>query len=126
MLLSVKELLDSVTKLRKCSGVMEPQPMWYLATGREDSTPEVLELLDLFGEKENPHDYKIWKTCSGFKNPLEFHRNVEIAIRETPNSSGLSIRGNMWLSDDISAPKKSKGKNLVFSSRELAKPKFPK
>jgi hypothetical protein len=44
MLLSVKELLDHVTKIRKCSGVMKLQPMWYLAIGREDSTPEVLEL----------------------------------------------------------------------------------
>jgi hypothetical protein len=43
MLLSVKELLDCVTKLRRCSGVMKPQPGWHLATGREDSTPEVLE-----------------------------------------------------------------------------------
>ena len=44
MLLSVKELLDRVTKIRRCSGVITPQPMWYLATRREDSTPKVLEL----------------------------------------------------------------------------------
>jgi hypothetical protein len=44
MILSVKELLDYVTKMRMCSGVMKPQPMWYLAIGREDSTPEMLEL----------------------------------------------------------------------------------
>jgi hypothetical protein len=43
MLLSVKELLDRVTKIKRCSGVMKLKMMWYLAIGREDSTPEVLE-----------------------------------------------------------------------------------
>jgi hypothetical protein len=43
MLLSVKELLDLVTNLGRCSGVMKPQLGWHLAIGREDSTPEVLE-----------------------------------------------------------------------------------
>jgi hypothetical protein len=64
-------------------------------------------------EKENPRDRQIWKMCTGFKNPLELHRNVEIAIREIPNSSGPSIGGNTWLPDDVSAPRKPKGKNLV-------------
>jgi hypothetical protein len=40
---SVKELLDHVYKLRGFSCVVKPQPMWYMATGREDSTLEVLE-----------------------------------------------------------------------------------
>jgi hypothetical protein len=35
MLLSVKELLDHVTKLRRFSGILELQPVWYMATGRE-------------------------------------------------------------------------------------------
>jgi hypothetical protein len=41
LLQSVKELLDEFLKLRRYSGVMKPQPVWYKSTGREDSTPEV-------------------------------------------------------------------------------------
>jgi hypothetical protein len=45
MFLSVKESLDRVTKLRRFSGILEPQSMWYMAIGREreSSTHEVLE-----------------------------------------------------------------------------------
>jgi hypothetical protein len=43
LLRSVKELLDHAYELRRYSGVMKPQPVWYKSTGREDSTPEVLE-----------------------------------------------------------------------------------
>jgi hypothetical protein len=64
--------------------------------------------------------------CAGFKNPLELHKNVEIAICETLNSSGPSIGGNTWLSDGVSAPGKPKGKNLVFASREIAKHEISK
>jgi hypothetical protein len=39
----VKELLDYAYKLRRYSGVVKPQPVWSMATGREESTPEVLE-----------------------------------------------------------------------------------
>jgi hypothetical protein len=41
LLQSVKELLDEFLKLRRYSGIMKPQPVWYKSTGREDSTPEV-------------------------------------------------------------------------------------
>jgi len=37
------DYLTVLAKLRRCSGVTKLQPMWYLAKGREDSTPEVLE-----------------------------------------------------------------------------------
>jgi hypothetical protein len=43
MVQSVKELLDCAYKLRRYSGVVKPRLVWYMATGREDSTPEVLE-----------------------------------------------------------------------------------
>jgi len=39
MIRSVKELLDHAYKLRRYSGVVKPQPVWSMATGREDSTP---------------------------------------------------------------------------------------
>jgi hypothetical protein len=34
----------------------------------------------------NPHDRRIRKMCTGFKNPLELHRSVGIAIRELPKT----------------------------------------
>jgi hypothetical protein len=44
LLRSVKEILDEfLLKLRRYGGVMKPQPVWYESTGREDSTPVVLE-----------------------------------------------------------------------------------
>jgi hypothetical protein len=43
MVRSVKELLDCAYKLRRYSGVMKQQLVWYMVTGREDSTPAVLE-----------------------------------------------------------------------------------
>jgi hypothetical protein len=83
MLWGVKELLDHAYKLRRYSGVVKPQLVWYMATWREDSTPAVLEPYDLFGrEVVNPRDNQIRKTCTGFKNPLELHRSMGIAIRE--------------------------------------------
>jgi hypothetical protein len=66
------------------------------------------------------------KMCAGFKNPLDLHRNVEIVIRETPNSSGPSIGQNMCLLDGVSAPRKPKWKNLVFASHKIAKTKIMK
>jgi hypothetical protein len=35
MFLSVNGLLDCVTKLRRCSGIIKLQPVWYMATWRE-------------------------------------------------------------------------------------------
>jgi hypothetical protein len=43
MVQSLKELLDRAYKLKRYSDVVKPQPMWYMARGREDSTPVVLE-----------------------------------------------------------------------------------
>jgi hypothetical protein len=43
MIWRVKELLDRAYKLRRYSGVVKPQLMWSMATGREESTLEVLE-----------------------------------------------------------------------------------
>jgi hypothetical protein len=43
MIRSVKELLDRAYKLRRYSSVVKSQPVWSMAIGREDSTPEVLE-----------------------------------------------------------------------------------
>jgi hypothetical protein len=43
MFLSVKESLDHVTKLRRCSGIIKLQSVWYMATERERLTHEVLE-----------------------------------------------------------------------------------
>ena len=43
LLHSVKESLDHAYEIRRYSGVMKLQPVWYKSTGREDSTPEVLE-----------------------------------------------------------------------------------
>jgi hypothetical protein len=43
MIQSVKELLDHAYKLKRYSGVVKPQPVWSMATGREGSTLEVLE-----------------------------------------------------------------------------------
>ena len=40
---SVKELLDRAYKLRRYIGVVKPQLVWSMATGRQDSTPMVLE-----------------------------------------------------------------------------------
>jgi hypothetical protein len=54
LLRSVKELLDRAYELRRYSGVMKPQPVWYKSTGREDSTPKVLEPKDLFGREGEP------------------------------------------------------------------------
>jgi hypothetical protein len=41
MVWSVNELLDYTYKLRRYSGVVKLQLVWYMATGREDSTPNV-------------------------------------------------------------------------------------
>jgi hypothetical protein len=71
--------------------------------------------------KENPRDRQIWKTCTGFKNPLELHKNMEIVIYENFEFIKTIHRGNTWLSDDVSAPVKPKGKNLVFTSWEIVK-----
>jgi hypothetical protein len=69
MLLSVKELLDHVTKLRRCSGVMKLQSVWYMATGRERNPHQKCWSLRICsGGKENPHDRQIWRTCTRFKN----------------------------------------------------------
>jgi hypothetical protein len=35
MFLSVNELLDHVTKLGRCRGIIKLQLVWYMATGRE-------------------------------------------------------------------------------------------
>jgi hypothetical protein len=43
MIQSVKELLDHAYKIRRYSSVVKPQSVWFMATRREDSTPEVLE-----------------------------------------------------------------------------------
>jgi hypothetical protein len=43
MVQSVKELLDRAYKLRRYSSVVKLQLGWNMATGREDSTPTVLE-----------------------------------------------------------------------------------
>jgi hypothetical protein len=43
MVRSVKELLDHAYNLMRYSSVVKPQPVWSMATGREDSTPVVLE-----------------------------------------------------------------------------------
>jgi hypothetical protein len=43
MVRGVKELLDRAYKLKRYSSVVKPQLVWYMATGREDSTPTVLE-----------------------------------------------------------------------------------
>jgi hypothetical protein len=54
MVRSVKELLDRDYKLRRYSGVVKPQLVWYMVTGREDSTPTVLEPWDQFGREGEP------------------------------------------------------------------------
>jgi hypothetical protein len=41
--LSAKGLLGHVTKLRRSSGRIKPQSVWYLTTERESSTLGVLE-----------------------------------------------------------------------------------
>jgi hypothetical protein len=43
MFLSDKGLLGHVMKLRRSSGRIKPQPVWYLTTERESSTLGVLE-----------------------------------------------------------------------------------
>ena len=43
MVRGVKQLLDHAYKLRRYSDVVKPQLVWYMATGREDSTRAVLE-----------------------------------------------------------------------------------
>jgi hypothetical protein len=43
MVRSVKELLDHAYKLRRYNGVVKLQSVWSMATGREESTPAVLE-----------------------------------------------------------------------------------
>jgi hypothetical protein len=94
MFLSVKELLDNVTKLRRCSGVMKPQSLWYMAIERERAQHMKCWSHWIFSEgKENPHNCQILKTCAGFKNPLKLYMNVEIVICETLNSLGPSIGG---------------------------------
>jgi hypothetical protein len=35
MFLSINGLLDHVTKLKRCSGIIKMQLVWYMATGRE-------------------------------------------------------------------------------------------
>jgi hypothetical protein len=68
LLRSVKELLDCAYELRRYSGVVKLQRVWYMATRREDSTPAVLEPWNLFGrEVVNPRDRRIGKRCTGFK-----------------------------------------------------------
>jgi hypothetical protein len=69
MLMSVKELLDHVNKLRRCSGVIKLQPVWYMATGRERTPHQKCWSLRIcLGGKENPHDRHIWRMCTRFKN----------------------------------------------------------
>jgi hypothetical protein len=43
MFMRAKGLLGHVTKLRRSSGRIKPQPTWYLTTQRECSTLGVLE-----------------------------------------------------------------------------------
>jgi hypothetical protein len=55
MFLSAKESLGCVTKLRRCSGIIEPTTgVVYGHKERESSTHEVLEPLDLIGRKGDP------------------------------------------------------------------------
>jgi hypothetical protein len=41
-------------KLRRYSGTMKPQLVWSMTTGRQVSTPMVLEPSDLFGREGKP------------------------------------------------------------------------
>jgi hypothetical protein len=51
LLQNVKESLDEFfIKLRRYSGVMKPQPVWYESTGRGDSTPESVGALGFVRE----------------------------------------------------------------------------
>jgi hypothetical protein len=54
MIQSVKELLDHAYKLKRYNSVVKPQPVWSMATGRVESTLEVLEPLDLFRREGKP------------------------------------------------------------------------
>jgi hypothetical protein len=55
MFLSAKESLGCVTKLRRCSGIIEPAAgVVYGHRERESSMHEVLEPLDLIGRKGDP------------------------------------------------------------------------
>jgi hypothetical protein len=68
MFLSVNGLLDHVTKLRRCSGIIKLQPVWYMATGRERTPHQKCWIHRICsGGKENPHDHQIWRTCTRFK-----------------------------------------------------------
>jgi hypothetical protein len=64
MFLSAKESLGCVTKLRRCSGIIKPQSVWYMATGRERAQHQKCWSHRICsGGKENPHDRQIWRRC---------------------------------------------------------------
>jgi hypothetical protein len=64
MFLSGKGLLGHVTKLRRCSDIVKPQPVWYMATGRKRAQHQKCWSHRICsGGKEIPHDRQIWSRC---------------------------------------------------------------
>jgi hypothetical protein len=51
---SVKEILDEFLSSGCLSGAVKPQLVWSMTTGRQVSTPMVLEPSDLFGREGEP------------------------------------------------------------------------
>jgi hypothetical protein len=57
MFLSVNRLLDRVTKLGRCSGIIKLQSVWYMAMGRERNPYQKCWSHRIcLGGKENPHN----------------------------------------------------------------------
>jgi hypothetical protein len=60
MFLSVNGLLDHVTKLRRCSGIIKLQLVWNIATGRERTPHQKCWSHRICsGGKANPHNGQI-------------------------------------------------------------------
>jgi hypothetical protein len=64
MFLSGKGFLGCVTNLRRCSDIVKPQPVWYMATERKRAQHQKCWSYRICsGGKEIPHDYQIWSRC---------------------------------------------------------------
>jgi hypothetical protein len=77
LLQNVKESLDEFfIKLKRYSGVMKPQPVWYESTGREDSTPESVGALGSVREGRRALVTVISGECAQGLQPLDTAQEV--------------------------------------------------
>jgi len=100
LLLSGKGLLGHVTKLRKCSNIVKPQPVWYMAiVGKIAQHQKCWSRRICSGGKEIPHDRQIWSRCK--RVILETFRGVnywekrDVLVHEFPMPETLMYQKDL-------------------------------